>query len=282
MAVVALPLVFSVTNRETGLLAAIIFSGINVGLLLLLWRWVASNNTAVGDCIAGSVVTTLLFALLYPSTTAIHCGGSRTECGNNFKQIILALHHYHDSHESLPPAYLTDDNDIPMHSWRVLILPYLEPGGRYSNYQFDSPWNSDQNLPLAATSPEFYRCPLSESPKGETNYLAVVGTETIWPMNNPTKFMDVDDGTANTIAVVESHASGILWTEPSDLSFANMNWQINAENSRATISSKHPGGAIVAAVDGSVRFISEKIDPEVLQMLTTRRGGEQIESEDWW
>ena len=52
--------------------------------------------------------------------------GFQLLCRNNMKQIALALHHYHDAFGAFPPAYVPDEDGRPMHSWRVLILPFLE------------------------------------------------------------------------------------------------------------------------------------------------------------
>jgi hypothetical protein len=56
-------------------------------------------------------------------------GGTTAPCINNLKQIGLAMHNYHDAHGCFPPAYIPDENGKPMHSWRVLLLPYLELDG---------------------------------------------------------------------------------------------------------------------------------------------------------
>src|SRR5262245_2481223 len=48
-----------------------------------------------------------------------------SQCGINLKQIGLALEQYRDTYRYFPPAYVADANGRPMHSWRVLILPYL-------------------------------------------------------------------------------------------------------------------------------------------------------------
>src|SRR5258708_2910474 len=45
-------------------------------------------------------------------------------CRHHLKEIGLALQNYHDVHKCFPPAYFTDQNGRPAHSWRVLILPY--------------------------------------------------------------------------------------------------------------------------------------------------------------
>ena len=45
---------------------------------------------------------------------------------NRLKQIGLAMHNYLSAHTTFPPPYSADKNGRPLHSWRVLILPYLE------------------------------------------------------------------------------------------------------------------------------------------------------------
>jgi hypothetical protein len=42
------------------------------------------------------------------------------------KMIALALHNYHDVYAAFPPAYTVDENGQRLHSWRTLILPWLE------------------------------------------------------------------------------------------------------------------------------------------------------------
>ena len=133
-----------------------------------------------------------------------------------------------------------------------------------------------QIWPLAAKSPKFYRCPQGEDPASDTNYLAVVGQETLWPGSESLAFLDILDGSSNTIAIVESHQTGIKWTEPRDLTFSNMDWQINGTMQLGKISSLHPGGAMAAMADGSTQFIPQTIDQDVLRALTTAQGGEPI------
>ena len=73
----------------------------------------------------------------------------RLLCQNNLKQIGLALQNYLSSEGSFPPAYVVDSAGRPVHSWRVLLLPYFD--GReadvvrnkllYEAYRFDEPWD---------------------------------------------------------------------------------------------------------------------------------------------
>lgn len=49
-----------------------------------------------------------------------------SQCRGHFHQISLALNNYADKHGSLPPPFIADEQGRPMHSWRVLILPYID------------------------------------------------------------------------------------------------------------------------------------------------------------
>jgi hypothetical protein len=61
---------------------------------------------------------------------------------NNLKQIMLALHNYHDTHRMFPPPVSIDDNGKPRLSWRVQILPFLEQGELYQKFRQNEPWDS--------------------------------------------------------------------------------------------------------------------------------------------
>lgn len=63
----------------------------------------------------------------------------RVMCKDNLHQIGIALHNYHEQHGSFPPAYTTDQNGKPLHSWRVLLLPYLDRPNLYQQIRLDEP-----------------------------------------------------------------------------------------------------------------------------------------------
>ena len=72
----------------------------------------------------------------------------RARCPNNLKQIAIALQSYHDEYGSLPPPYVAAADGQPMHSWRVLLLPFLECEPLYRQYRFDEPWDGPNNRKL--------------------------------------------------------------------------------------------------------------------------------------
>jgi prepilin-type processing-associated H-X9-DG protein len=57
---------------------------------------------------------------------------------------------------------------------------------------------------------------------------------------------------------------------------SNLGTDINQDAQATTASSFHPGGVLVAMVDGSVRFVSESIDVQVWWALGTIAGQEAI------
>jgi prepilin-type processing-associated H-X9-DG protein len=195
---------------------------------------------------------------------------------NNMKQIALAMHCYHDAYKSFPPAYVADESGRPMHSWRVLILPFLEQQPLFEQYNFDEPWDSPANRALEDLMPEAYRCPSNVSSNlCETDYAMIVGPGTLFDGTEPTQISDILDGTSNTLLCVEATGSGIHWMEPRDLDFEQFSFQINGAAGFG-IGSSHPGGANAAMCDGSVHFLGETLDPSTLKRLITIGDGEPV------
>lgn len=217
-------------------------------------------------------------ALLLPAVQAAREAARRSQCSNNLKQIALAMHNYHDAYGTFPPAFIPDEDGRPMHSWRVLILPYLEQGYLYEQYNFDEPWDSPANLALTFAMPSVYQCPssLHSSDPAETSYAVIQGPGALFDGPNAYQLRDVTDGTSNTIMVVEAAGSGIQWTEPRDLDLEQLALRIGGPP--GGIRSEHPGGVNVTIADGSVRFLAETIDPTMLEALITKGGGEAVGS----
>ena len=231
--------------------------------------------------VAAFFVIGILVALLLPAVQAAREAARRISCNNNLKQISLAMHNYAQAYRCFPPAYIPDKNGKPMHSWRVLILPYMEQQELYHQYRFNEPWNSPHNSALAALMPRTYACP-TEGPVGSTmtSYAMIVGPKTISDGPTAHKLSDISDGTSNTIMVVEATEAHINWMEPRDLDADNMQFRINGGGdplaAKNEISSPHSNGANVSLCDGSVRIISASIDPKLQEALTPINGREAV------
>lgn len=221
----------------------------------------------------------IMSCMLLPAFQGEGTPRRRSQCTNNLKLIGLGLQNYYDVFKCFPPAYIADENGKPMHSWRVLILGFIEQKALYDRYDFNEPWNGPHNSQLAKEMPAVFRCPHDKANSGTmTDYVAVVGPETIWQPNQGTKFEDINDGSSNTIAVIEASGAGIHWMEPRDLPFSALDQGINPKQG-AGISSMHPGAVIAVFADGHTQTIQENISLETLKALFTKAGGEEIDEE---
>jgi len=144
----------------------------------------------------------------------------RAACANNLKQIGLALYNYHQQYGSLPPAYVPGPDGKPWHSWRVLLLPFIEQTVLYAQYDFNEPWDGPNNLQLAAAIAQVYSCPAWNGySNGYTSYFAVVGPKTAWPGPKSRRLDEITDDPGNTILVMEAGGLDVPWTEPRDVDF---------------------------------------------------------------
>lgn len=210
----------------------------------------------------------ILLALLLPAVQAAREAARRAECSNNLKQIALAMHNYHEVYLSLPPAYTVDEEGRRLHSWRTLLLPYLEAGDLYEQLDLTQPWDSPANRRFADRLIDLYQCP--SSPDGQTSYMVIVGPETLFPGAETVGLSGVQDGLANTVMVLETRDKSVHWMEPTDLDLDQTDPVINGSG----IASHHPGGSQAAMADGSVRFLSNNVDKERLKAMITANGGE--------
>ncbi len=238
----------------------------------------------IGQVIGVLVCLSLLFALLSPifETTPEHRGPS--PCKRNLKQIGLALHNYHDTYKCFPPAFVLGPDGKPWHSWRVLILPFLEERPLFEKYRFDEPWNGPNNSKLLDQRPLAFACHWIDNkthvPKTDTNFVAVVGSETAWPGVESIRVADIEDGTSNTALVIEVRDAGIPWLAPDDLSFEEASLPPRGIKGRRA-SSIHfteadHGGLHVLMGDGTVKFVNCELVPEIWKALLTRAGGEAV------
>jgi prepilin-type processing-associated H-X9-DG protein len=234
---------------------------------------------AVG-VVAALALIGILVALVMPVVSTASRSATRIQCPNNLKQIGLAMQLYQQRYGTYPPAYVADKNGKPMHSWRVLLLPFLEHQWLYDQYDFSQPWDSPQNINLTFQMPAVYACPADPNaqPQSETSYLLIVGPRTMFPNDRSTATNDISDGLSNTIMVVETRAAGISWLEPKDLDARQITFLVNGGVS-PDIGSYHAGGVHVLMADGTVRFLSNGVPAEFMEALSTASGGESVSAQ---
>jgi prepilin-type processing-associated H-X9-DG protein len=221
--------------------------------------------------------------LLLPAYSSCPGAFRRARCCNNLKQIGLAMERYAIKYHCYPPAYTVDERGNRMHSWRALLLEFLDTG-LFAEYDFSQPWNSAGNLAFAETMKKDgpYHC-IAEQPETpmNTSYVMVTGPAAFghgWKGRKPT---EITDPRETTITVVEMSPSGILWTAPYDLDMAEMSYRVN-DPGRAGPRSCHSRGANVLLADGSVTYICDvgQDIEKLMKAMVTINGGEDVSGFD--
>jgi prepilin-type processing-associated H-X9-DG protein len=214
----------------------------------------------------------MLPGLLLPAVQQAREAARRTQCQNNLKQIALALHSYHDVYGAFPPAFIADKDGKPMHSWRVLILPYLD-ATLYSEYSFSEAWDGPNNSRLLARMPSVFRCPSDPASMASTNtsYVGVFGEHCVFRGTKPVAIKDITDGTSSTLLAGEVK-SNIPWMKPEDVDIK----LYPAIGGARGFGSYHAGGANFVMCDGSVRFVNQSVLQPTLDALYTRDGNEPV------
>ncbi len=107
----------------------------------------------------------ILVGLLLPAVQAAREAARRMSCTNNVKQLVLALHNYHDSFNSFPAGVVYGVGRPPFvlpyhHTWMESILPYIEQRPLYNS--------SNRSLrvleqPIVAAKVPSFECPSDAS-----------------------------------------------------------------------------------------------------------------------
>ena len=216
-------------------------------------------------CIVG-----ILIVLFLPATRSARPAARRMQCMNNLKQIGLALHNYADVYQSFPPAYTVDADGRPLHSWRTLILPYLDQAPLYRTIDLSKPWDDPANAAARETSLQVYRCPNADIPANCTTYVGNAAPNGSFHPTESRNPADFTDGTSNTLMVIEVSAEdAVPWMAPQD---DDGQWAL-AFSSDTTL--PHEEGVQALIADGSVQFLSAEMPVGERQAMITIAGNDE-------
>lgn len=202
-------------------------------------------------------IIAILIGLLLPAVQKVREAANRMQCGNNLKQIGIAIHMYHNDHKVIPYSRLDTAE-----TWAVLLMPYLEQGTLFTSWKINLNYYQQASNVLLTPVPTYF-CPTRRSPnspptasnsgdvlQGTTNanvpgalgdyaactgdpagtidYLPSMVTAPSLPANGVfiykggnLKFLSITDGLSNTLFVGEKHIPANGFGNPPDSSIYN-------------------------------------------------------------
>lgn len=259
-----------------GILFMVVWAAIFCGAV-----WTAAVKRYWLSLLLFATFTVILLSLVDTGASpAAREAAYRNTCANNLHEIGKALLEYESIHGNLPPEYTTDENGKPMHSWRTLILPFIEQKALSAAIHLDEAWNGPNNKMAEQAKLEIFCCPSDINPlPNHTSYVAVVGPNTAWNSQEGTKLSDIKDGAANTILLIELN-SDIQCGEPRDVSLDDV-LRENRSTGLQPHHLNHDGGFNALFADGHVEFIPSTIPRADLEAMLSIDGGEKVDREKW-
>lgn len=220
-------------------------------------------------CLIGTAIAAVLFFGFFCYGFVEPRDASRSISTTNcLRQLGYAMHDYHKRYGMFPPPYLADENGRPLHSWRVLLLPFLDQQDLYGQYDFSKPWDSPSNRALLAQMPDVYRDPrLASDDESLTTFQVIAAPGTMFdPYAGPIRLRDLKDGTAETLMAIENLGRPVPWTKPVDMNLEDLQARVPLYNAPRDYLQ-------VLMADGSTRAATG-IDFDQLQAAATRAGEE--------
>jgi hypothetical protein len=165
------------------------------------------------------LIVLLLGLLCWPISCAVRQSIDDREqagCSANLAAIGAALHQYQAKYGCLPPAFVTDGTGRPAHSWRVLLLEFIDPT-LFGQYDFSEPWDGPNNSRLSHRMPGCYACPAASAPPGSSSYAVIVAPWAAFRGSSSVSLSQIRAFGQKPILVAELDGAGVPWLEPRDL-----------------------------------------------------------------
>jgi prepilin-type N-terminal cleavage/methylation domain-containing protein len=196
--------------------------------------------------------------------------------------------------------------------WSVQLLPYLDQAQLFKVFDFTEGVYAEKNAVVRKASVSVMMCPSEpnnrwgqggQSEWSNANFAAIyhhekapidAGTSGVMTLNSHVRTEQIEDGLSETLFVGERRVTkgdlGWVSGSPSTMAFGA---GINLENRKRRqeggqqlhgpseqpedgFGSYHTGGGHFLLGDGSVRFLSENIDPQVLRGLCAIADGQPL------
>lgn len=217
-------------------------------------------------------VIAIVIGMLTPARRGVSEPARSVNCQNRMRELGIALANYAAEHGQLPPAYTRDELGKPLHSWRVLILPYIEEDELHRSIDLSKPWDHPDNAKARESTPRAFVCRSSQCPPGHTTYLANAGAQGVLVPGNGNSLPANRGGAKKRIILFEvANEQSVEWMSPQDGDHHTL------LRTLALPRQQHGKTLNIVFDDGSAKSMSreELGSDDVIQSLFTGEGEEQ-------
>jgi hypothetical protein len=244
--------------------------------------------------------TAVCLAIIVPIarwTAAARNLGRQAQCESNMRNISLGVLGHLLTIGSFPSGTVPNSNLRPegRFDFYVPISPYLDYQGLTENIDPTQPWAGGINGRLGDVRIGILICPSAgrvapPAPQPTTSIgVAGIGTDApLLPKTDPragvfgydrkTTVADIKDGTSTTMMLAESGRVIGSWLQGGPATVRGLD-PTNAPyiGPGRQFGGLHDGSAVIAMADGSIRVVTESIDPKVFEAMSTIAGGEKLD-----
>jgi hypothetical protein len=223
------------------------------GLYYLITSWAAMRGLVT--------VAVLGYALCGPLMLSGWVAGRKAEhgleCARRLNLLAAGLRRYAETYQQLPPSVVTDAAGRPLHSWRVLLLPFVGEEPLYAEFGLDEPWNAPANRRLREQRPDVFACDeLAWDDAASTQFVAVVDERSYFPPGKSVLPGEMHGVGAQGLVLLEVGPDRrIPWTSPQDVSVEELASLVDGASS-------HGERLQAVAADGTVVEVRPEIGPD--------------------
>ncbi|MBY0588704.1 DUF1559 domain-containing protein [bacterium] len=238
-------------------------------------------------------IITVLASLLLVGTQAARSSMLATNCGENMRQLGIAIASYNTSHGLYPPGVVSSPGSNSRFGWGAMLLPYMELSSLHAQIDFEDSLLSQGNAIAVQAKISAFGCPADPaelstirilSPArslGRSNFVGCRGysdDDGVFFPNSGVRSEDVLDGLGCTMFVSE-RSGKTAWAGEFDGETIRVLYSgsepISYGNSENGVSSFHSSGCHVLMGDGTVVNKSRDVDGSVWAAMASREGNSQ-------